>query len=95
MKIINVKILSYKSPQRYAVKRTLIAAEDELRGIYPDLEISVTEVKALSEMEKYTAAIILPSLVVNEKLVCVGRFPKKDELIDWLKKAVEAEGVSR
>jgi hypothetical protein len=87
--IINVKILSYKSPQRYTVKRALLAAEDELRSIYPDLEISVTEVKELSEMEKYTAVVILPSLVVNEKLVCVGRFPKKNEIAGWLQQAVE------
>jgi len=37
----------------------------------------------------------LPSLVVNEKLVCVGRFPKKDETIGWIKEAIEGKGVSR
>jgi len=40
-------------------------------------------------MEKYTAVMILPSLVVNEKKVCVGRFPKKDEVINWLLEAIE------
>lgn len=40
-------------------------------------------------MEKYTAVVILPSLVVNEKLVCVGRFPKKNEIAGWLQQAVE------
>jgi hypothetical protein len=87
--VINVKILSYKSPQRYAVRRTLLAAEDELRNTYPGLEISVTEVKELSEMEKFTAVVILPSLVVNEKLVCVGRFPKKGEIVTWFREAIE------
>ena len=43
-------------------------------------------------MEKYTAVMILPSLVVNEKLVCVGRFPKKDEIVGWLQEAVEGDG---
>ncbi len=95
--VIDVKILSYKSPQRYAVKRTLVAAQSELQRTLPDLEIALTEVKDLSEMEKYTAVVILPSLVVNDKLVCVGRFPKKDEVTGWLQEAANAmtKGQSR
>ncbi|MCJ7584600.1 MAG: thioredoxin family protein [Anaerolineales bacterium] len=87
--MINVKILSYKNPQRYAVKRTIIAAQNVLCREYPGLEVSVTEVKELSEIEKITQVVILPSLVVNEKLVCVGRFPKKDEVISWLQEALQ------
>lgn len=88
--MVNVKILSYKSPQRYAVKRTLIAAQSELQKTYPGFDIAVEEIKELSEMEKYTPVVILPGLVVNERLVCVGRFPKKDEVIGWLQDAIEA-----
>ena len=91
--MITVKILSYKSPQRYAVRQTLKAAEHELRKTLPDLELAIEEVKALAEMEKYTPVVILPSLVVNEKLVCVGRFPKKDEVIEWLRKALNDSAV--
>ena len=87
--MINVKILSYKSPQRYAVKRTLMTAQSALQKMYPELEVVVTEVKTVSEMEQYTPVLILPSLVVNEKLVCVGRFPKKEEVIRWLQEAME------
>ena len=87
--MINVKILSYKNPQRFAVKRTLSAAQNELRKTHPDIEIAIIEVKELSEMEKYTAVVILPSLVVNEKLVCVGRFPHKDEVTGWLQEALQ------
>jgi hypothetical protein len=87
--MIRVKILSYKSPQRYAVKRSLIAAQDELRIQHPDIEIVLTEVKEVSDMLEYTDVLILPSLVVNEKLVCIGRFPKKDEIIRWLQDAIE------
>jgi hypothetical protein len=87
--VINIKILSYKSPQRYAVRQTLIGARNELRKTYPNLEISINEVKTLEEMEKYTYVVPYPSLVINEKLVCVGRFPKKDEVIRWLLQAME------
>jgi len=87
--MIDIKILSYKSPQRYAVRQTLLAARNELRKIYPDLELSITEVKKLEEMEDYTYVVPYPSLVINEKLVCIGRFPKKDEVIGWLQQAME------
>jgi hypothetical protein len=87
--MVEVKILSYKSPQRFAVKRTLLAAQNELRKSHPQLELTISEVKMLPEIEAYTAAVILPSLVVNEKLVCIGRFPKKDEIVGWLEEALE------
>lgn len=87
--MIRVKILSYKSPQRYAVNRTLLSAQNELRKLHPDLEIAVTEIKAVDEMLVYTPVLILPSLVINEKLVCVGRFPKKEEVLKWLQQEIE------
>ena len=40
-------------------------------------------------MEKYTTVVIYPSLVVNEKLVCVGRFPSKQEVLDWLSNSIK------
>jgi hypothetical protein len=92
--MIQVKILSYKQPQRFAVKRTLQAAHSELRKTYPDLAVELTEVKLLADIEAYTNAIILPSLVINEKLVCIGRFPKKDEIIAWLEEALGGTGKS-
>ena len=52
--MIKIKILSYKSPQRYAVRQTLLAARNELRKTHPDLDLSITEVKKLAEMEEYS-----------------------------------------
>ncbi len=86
--MITLKILSYKSPQRYAVRQTLKAAQKEVCNIFPTLVIAIVDVKELTEIEKYTPVVILPSLVVNEKLVCVGRFPKKHEVLVWLMQAV-------
>ena len=85
--MLNAKILAYKKSQRYAVRRTLLAACDELRKSQPDIAITITEVKELAEIEKYTLVVILPSLLLNEHLVCVGRFPSKDEVIQWLQAA--------
>jgi len=87
--MIDIKILSPRSPQRYAVSRTLLAAQDDMLKMYPDFEMAITEIRTLTELEQYTSVIILPSLVVNGKLVCVGRFPKKEEVIRWLQEAME------
>lgn len=85
--MIDIKILSYKSPQRYAVRRTLLAACIELKKALPDLELSISEVTRLEDMLQFTQVVILPSLMVNGKLVCIGRFPKKGEVMDWLMEA--------
>ncbi len=85
---IPVKILSYKSPQRYAVKRTLMAAMIELHKQYPHTDLEIAEIKEVEAMRRYTEVLILPSLVIGEKLVCVGRFPHKEEVVAWPREAV-------
>ena len=87
--MISVKILGYKTPQRYAVRRAVLAAHDALRAQFPDLQLDVIEVRQRAEMEKYTPVVIYPSLMVNEKLVCVGRVPTRQEVVGWLKRAAE------
>ncbi len=87
--ILQVKVLSYKSPQRYAVKRTLGAALTELRKTHPGAELEITEIKELDEMLRYTQVVILPSLLIHEKLVCIGRFPHKGETLAWLQAEAE------
>ncbi len=87
--MISVKILGYKSPQRYAIQRTVVAAQIELHKAHPDLEVTITEVKELEEILRYTPVFVFPSLAINEKLVCVGRFPKKEEVVQWLQEVIE------
>jgi len=87
--MIDVKILSYHSAQRYAVRQTLVAAKRVLNVDYPELEISITELKDWVHIEQYTPVLAAPSLVVNERLVCVGRFPTRQEVIGWLSSAIE------
>lgn len=89
--MLEIKILAYKSPQRYAVRRTLYAAQRELKKSFPGLELVVTEITSIPEMRQYTEVLILPSLIVNARLVCVGRFPKKAEVIGWLREAVRGQ----
>ena len=86
---INLKILAYKSPQRYAVRKAVIAACEELHRQFPYLQVKVEEVKKIEEIEAYTPVTIYPSLIVNGRLVCVGRFPRKQEIIGWLQQVLE------
>ncbi len=88
MQPLEITILSYKTPQRYAMRRTVQAAYNELLKTCPDIQIQVTEIKEVQEILRYTQVLILPSLGVNGKLVCVGRFPKKSETLGWFQNAI-------
>jgi hypothetical protein len=88
---IEVKILSYKTPQRYAVRRAVIAAQGVMSQDYPDLLVKIAEVRERSEMEKITPVVLYPSLMVNDRLVCIGRFPRKDEIVAWFQQALHEE----
>ena len=85
---INVKILGCRSPQRYAVLRTVIAAYEQLKVCIPDLQMDISEVRQSTEIEKYTPVVIYPSLIINDQLVCVGRFPHKAEVDAWLRQVL-------
>lgn len=82
--MIDIKILSYHSSQRYAVRQTVVAAKRVIYNDYPELEISISELKDWAHIEEYTSVLGAPSLVVNEKLVCVGRFPAREDVIGWI-----------
>ncbi len=86
--MIEVKILSCRSAQRYAVRQRVVAAKGDLRAEYADLEMSIIELKDWVHIEPYTQILAAPSLVINEKLVCEGRFPSRKEVLDWLKYAL-------
>jgi hypothetical protein len=81
-------ILGYHSAQRYAIRQTIAAAQRDIKNEYPDLKISIKELKDWAHIERYTPVLSAPSLVVNEKLVCVGRFPSRQEVLLWIRNAI-------
>jgi hypothetical protein len=91
--VITVKILSLQYPERYAVRRLVAAAQQELLAKYPQLEFEVAEVTDPAEIGKYAFVLVLPTLVINEKVVCSGRFPAKEEVLDWLLEAAEEREI--
>ena len=88
MEIIPVKILGYKKSQRYPIWRILQSAQRMLEKEYPALRLEIKDVPTVDEILLYTPVIAFPSLMIADQLVCVGRFPSKDEIIEWLKSAI-------
>jgi hypothetical protein len=59
----------------------VIAAQRELS----DATLVVEHITTVEKIQHYTPVFALPSLVINGKLVCVGRFPGKAEVLSWLR----------
>lgn len=51
--------------------------------------VNIEEVKDVAEILKYTQVLIYPSLVLNEKLICVGRIPGQKEMQGLIVQEIE------
>jgi hypothetical protein len=71
------------------LRRTVQAALADLRKEYPEVQVRLSELKTWQEIESYTLILAAPSLVIDEQLVCKGRFPGREEVVDWLRQARE------
>ena len=91
MSEISIKILSIHYPERYAVRRLVTLAEQELQAEHPGLNVSITEINDPSLICKYASVIILPTLVINEQVACTGRFPSKEEVAAWLRQSISSD----
>jgi Thioredoxin domain len=85
--VLIIEILSLGAPERYAVRRMVMAAYQELLKQSPDLEITIREVSDSTQIGKVAFKLVLPTLVVNGKIVCSGRFPTREEVAGWLQQA--------
>ena len=91
----SVKILSLHYPERYVVRRLVTVAQQELLLKCRPLELDITEVTDPGQIGKYAFVLVLPTLVIDEKVVCSGRFPSKEEIIKWLLEAAEEREITR
>ncbi len=88
MKTIKITILGYRTPQRYAMRRTVQTAFLTLQRDYPDFALDFHEITEVPEILKITPVFVYASLMIEDKLVCVGLFPKKEEVKGWLEEAI-------
>ncbi|HZU86661.1 MAG TPA: thioredoxin family protein [Anaerolineaceae bacterium] len=79
-----IKICSYRAAQRYTARRMIQAALPAILETQPGLEVEIVEIRDVQEILQYTPVIIHISLVINDRLVCTGRSPKKEEITAWL-----------
>jgi hypothetical protein len=93
MEPIPVKILGNKRHQRYVVWRAVQAAWMTLEKEFPDLTLDIQKVSSVEEIQQYTPVFAFPSLVIAGKLVCVGRYPARNEVLEWLKTAIHEEKI--
>ena len=91
MNPVPIKILGTKRHQRYIIWRTLQGACMTLGKEFPDLSLDIQKVSSMVEIQKYTPVTAFPSLMVADELVCVGRYPHREEIVEWLRKARSAE----
>jgi len=84
LKLVPVKILGYKHSQRYPIRRILTLIQTDFERTHPQIQLEVKEISSTDEILSYTPVIAFPSLMVGEKLVCVGRLPAKEEILAWI-----------
>lgn len=87
--MVIVKILSLGAPERYAVRRLVTAVQQELQAVDPQLELTISEVNDAGQIGRYASYLVMPSLVINEKVVCSGRLPTREEIAGWLLEAAK------
>ena len=84
-----IKILSLGAPERYAVRRMVTAIQHELQAADPQLQMTISEIKDADQIGRYASFLVLPTLVINERVVCSGRFPTREEVNNWLSEAIK------
>jgi hypothetical protein len=83
------KVLGYRKSQRYIIERILHSAWNELIKDRNDINLEIVEVRQVADILKYTPVFAYASLVINEKLVCVGRCPTRAEVVVWMEDAIK------
>lgn len=86
--MLQIKVLGPGCAKCYAVERAAAAGLEELAKENPDLEATLEHIEDILEIEQYPI-LFTPALVVNERVVCAGRVPKKNEVVAWYRSAIE------
>jgi hypothetical protein len=89
--VLNIKILSLGAPERYAVRRRVASIQPVLQAAHPQLQMNILEINDADQIGRYASYLVMPTLVINEKVVCSGRFPTREEILGWLQEAANQQ----
>lgn len=85
--MLNIKVLGVGCEACNWLEQQTVAALEILAGEDPSLEATIQHVVDYREIMRYPI-MFTPALVVNEKVVCAGRIPPVDEIVGWLREAL-------
>ena len=91
--VIRIKILSLGDAERYSVRRLVVVAQEDLLSRGMRITLSIEELNNACDIGKYASTLVLPTLVINDRVICSGRFPQKGEIITWLEQAVNLQQI--
>lgn len=86
--MLNIKVLGPGCAKCYSLERAAAAALEAMLEEKPDLKATLEHIEDMLEIERYPV-LFTPALVINEKVVCAGRVPKKEEIIAWYREALK------
>ncbi len=89
--LIKIQILSLGEAERYAVRRLVLVAQHELEAQGVRVDLTIKEVDSASEIGRVAPTLVLPTLMVDDNVVCSGRYPKKTEIVQWLVESISPE----
>ncbi len=78
---MNVKVLGAGCSKCKTLEKRLLDLKEKYQ-----LEIEIKKVTQLNDIMAY-GVMMTPVLVINEEIKSVGKVPKDDDLLKWLKEA--------
>ena len=87
--MLSLKVLGPGCMNCERVESNALKAVEMIREINHELEFQVEKINDTAQYLNY-GLLATPGLVINEKLVSAGRIPTPDEIVDWLKLALES-----
>lgn len=85
--MLKIKILSIQYAERYALRRLVTQACQDLQADQPALQVDICEIFDPSTIGQYARVLTLPTLVINEQVVSSGAHPTRQQVHAWLKEA--------
>jgi small redox-active disulfide protein 2 len=93
MRVLKIKVLGPGCYNCYALEGAVAEALEILMEEEKSIQATLQHIDDPMEISQYPL-LFTPGLVVNEKLVCAGRVPKKEEIIEWLRSGLEQPAAS-